>query len=256
MPSLENWDPHKTHVQGGLPAGNFVNGQFVLLCAGPPFFNQLSGLANPGAQQAGTTMVYPIGLAQNISLSQSKSVNRVFEIGSDRSYFITGRSVGQLSLSRIIYNGPGLLRALWAYYNTQSDTSLGGVQIRPLIANTMGSKPFKTGVPFGTETDLHSVKIPPGYDNMFTNLASDLFSQPTGLLLIIKDNNDNNYSTMYLEQCYVPSYSIAVESQGLIMQESVGIQYERLVPVKLAQLNLFDGIRPDVEGAYTGDQPA
>ena len=33
---LQNWAPYKTHVQGGLKEGNFLNGQFVLICAGPP----------------------------------------------------------------------------------------------------------------------------------------------------------------------------------------------------------------------------
>jgi len=252
MPSVEKWKPYHTHVQGGLKEGNFLNGQFILICAGPPFFNQLAFPADLNNAD-GNTLVYPIGLTQNIAMSQNKAISRIFEIGSDRAYFISGRSVGQLSLGRVVYHGPSLLRALWSYYDTSSDT--GGTPITPLIQNgKLGVKPYKTGVQTGLETELHSVKIPPGYDNMFLNLASDLFSQPMGLLLIFKDNSENTIATIYLDQCYVPQHSLAVDSQGLIIQESVAIQYEKMVPIKVAQLAVVDGLLSDDTSGYsTGD---
>ena len=252
MPSLENWDPYKTHVQGGLREGNFLNGQFILICAGPPFFSQLAFPAN--ADASGATLVYPIGLTQNIAMSQNKAISRIFEIGSDRCYFISGRSVGQLSLGRVVYHGPSLLRTLWAYYDTSNDTS-GAYKVRPLIqTGGLGVKPFQTGIASGQEQGLHSVRVPPGYDNMFLNLASDLFSQPMGLLLIFKDNAENNIATIYLDQCHVPQHSLAVDSQGLIIQESVAIQYEKMVPVKLAQLNLVDKVLADDTGGFSTEK--
>ena len=45
MPGLKDWNPYETHVQGGLREGNFLNGQFVLLCAGPPHLADLGGSA-------------------------------------------------------------------------------------------------------------------------------------------------------------------------------------------------------------------
>ena len=196
------------------------------------------------------TIVYPIGLTQNIALSQNKAISRIFEIGSDRSYFISGRSVGQLSLGRVVYHGPSLLRCMYAYY----DTTNGGpdeYRIRPLMETAgMGINPFATDGADGVSSGLHSVKIPPGYDNMFLNLASDLFSQPLGLLLIFKDNEENNIASVYLDQCYIPQHSLAVDAQGLLIQESVGIQYEKMVPIKLAQLNLVSGILADDTGGF------
>lgn len=250
---LQNWAPYKTHVQGGLKEGNFLNGQFVLICAGPPFFSDIS-FPEAGAGADGV-MVYPIGLTQNIALSQNKAISRIFEIGSDRSYFISGRSVGQLSLGRVVYHGPSLLRALYAYYDTRTDTDGGSYGVRPLIeTGGAGVFPFQTGGTDNTKAGLHSVKIPPGYDNMFMNLASDLFSQPLGLLLVFKDNEENTIASVYLDQCYVPQHSMAVDSQGLIMQESVGIQYEKMVPIKLPQLDLIDGMPQDLTGGYSSDK--
>tara|TARA_Y100000310_G_scaffold343665_1_gene452361 strand:- start:9630 stop:10388 length:759 start_codon:yes stop_codon:yes gene_type:complete len=246
MPGLEDWSPYKTHVQGGLREGNFLNGQFILLCAGPPFFSSLAA--------TGDMLVYPIGLTQNVALSQNKAISRIFEIGSDRSYFISGRSVGQLSLGRVVYHGPSLLRALYAYYNTSNDNSPGGYAIDSLTNSptSQGVTPFAVGGAGELSSSLHSVKVPPGYGNMFLNLASDLFSQPMGLFLVFKDNAKNTVASVYLDQCYVPQHSIAVDAQGLIVQESVGIQYERMQPVKSTQLKLLTNVLADGTGGFSG----
>lgn len=247
--ALSGWKPYHAHVQGGLTHGNFVNGQFILICAGPPFFSQLS-LGGAGATSLESSMVYPIGLTQNINLSQNQQVSRIFELGSNRSYFVTGRSVGQLGLGRVLYHGPSLLRTLYAYYATTDTTN----PVRPLITggsyDAMG--PYDTAAPVSTGTPkaarssgLHPVRVPPGYDNMFLNLASDIFSQPIGLMLVFMDNNENFLSSAYLEQAHIPNHNIAVEAQGLLVQEQCSIQYERLTPIRLTQLNLIDGVLPD-----------
>jgi hypothetical protein len=244
---ISNWSPYSSHVQGGLKEGNFLNGQFILICAGPPFFNQVSLGDDAGS------LVYPIGLTQNVALSQNKAISRIFEIGSDRSYFISGRSVGQLSLGRVMYHGPSLLRALYAYYDTSDDEAPGAFKMRSLLGegtSAGGVNPFTEGTGAKEHSGLHSVKVPPGYDNMFLNLASDLFSQPMGLMLLFKDNQENTVSSVYLDQCYIPQHSIAVDAQGLIIQESVGIQYEKMVPIKSNNVQLIDGILADAHGGF------
>jgi len=245
MPDLTGWSPYKSHVQGGLREGNFLNGQFILICAGPPHYTDLD-------PDPDNMLVFPIGLTQNIALSQNKAISRIFEIGSDRSYFITGRSVGQLSLGRVVYHGPSLLRAMYAYYSTDG-TDPGSYSIDSLTGTVppTTAMPRFTGGTGGYKDSLHAVRIPPGYGDMFLNLASDLFSQPMGLLLIFKDNEKNTVASVYLDQCYIPQHSIAVDAQGLIVQESVGIQYERMQPIKMTQLSLLNGVFADETGGFS-----
>jgi len=243
--ALETWSPQTHHVQGGLPPGNFLSAKFCLICAGPPMFSQLA------LDSDGAASVYPIGLAQNFSHSSNKSVNKLFEVGSGRSYWMFGHSVAQLSLGRVMYHGPSLLRCLWAYYDT---TGSSFEKIKPLTEIGGGCSPFAaSGSTAGTaarSAGLHDVRIPPGYDNLFINLASDLFSQPTGMLLIMKDNQENTVGSFYLEQCVVPNHSFAFDAQSLVVQESCSIMYERMLPLKISQLELVSGLLDDETGGY------
>jgi hypothetical protein len=83
------------------------------------------------------------------------------------------------------------------------------------------------------------VIIPPGYENIYINLASDLFAQPIGILMYIRDINLHTLGAMYFEACYLPNHSIGMDAQGVLIQESVSVQFERAVPVAVASLALI-----------------
>ena len=155
------------------------------------------------------------------------SAHTFYELGSVRSYFIPGRVMGQANLGRIMYHGPSLLRVLYAYYQdavapATIDTLLGGVS-----ASTMPNP--------------HNVKIQPGFENIYLNLASDLFTQPIGLLLMLKDSNEDTMAAVYLESCYIPSHSLSTDAMGTVIQEQVSIQFERAVPIATSVVGLITG---------------
>lgn len=224
--------PHQHYrefVQSGMVDGQFVSAAFTLLAAGPP------RLANVGGQQAGVAlsqgaadqMFFPLGIVQNFSLSHNRNFNRIFEIGSERSYFISGRTIGQVGLSRVLYHGPSLLRVLYAYYQDLLPPTI----VPPVFPNAAA----------GLVANQHNVIIPAGYENIYFNLASDLFSQPIGLLLYIRDSNEDTLGAMYLESCYVPAHTVGTDASGVIMQENVSMQFERGVPVAVRALALISG---------------
>ena len=179
--------------------------------------------AGGGADQ----MVMPIGVIQNVNLSHNRTFNRIFEVGSERSYFISGRTIGQLSIARILYHGPSLLRMLYAYYEDA---------IPPTIVSAVFPN---AGI--ATVANPHDVIIPPGFENLFMNLASDLFNQPIGILMYVRDSNLDTYGAVYMESCYVPNHTWATDAQGVIIQESAAIQFERAVPVAVSALSLIAG---------------
>lgn len=237
--SLATWDPYSNQLEGGIKPGQSITGQFVYLGAGPPFLQSF------GASNLGGTgdVVYPLGVTQNLALSSNRAITRIFEIGSNRSYFIHGRTISQLTLARVWVHGPSLLRILYAWY--EDNVGVVGVPAMEGISHTKDSSLFPYRATLGglqSFDRLHNVRIPPGYENAFLNLASDLFSQPMGILMLIRDNSEQNIGAFYLEQCFVPTHTWVTDSQGLIVQESVGLQFERIVPIRINAVSLVSGL--------------
>jgi hypothetical protein len=229
MATFSGWQPYGSYVQGGLVDGQFLNASFTLLAAGPPRLANIGGaFAGTGLSSgAGDEIVFPIGIVQNFNLSHNRQFNRIFEIGSERSFFISGRTVGQLGLSRVAYYGPSLLRVLYAYYQ---DLFPPTVVPSVIGANNIGAL---------TVANPHDVKIPAGYENLYLNLASDLFNQPMGLMAYFRDSNEDTFGAVYLESCYVPSHTIATDSQGTVIQENAAVQFERLMPIAVTAMPLI-----------------
>jgi hypothetical protein len=238
MASAANWKRNSYIQSGGagngVPGGSMTDGQFVAgnfigLFAGPPRLATVGGAVTAGVAVANPAraaqLVYPIGITQNFNLSQNMQLARIFELGSDRSYFIPGRVVGQIGLGRVLYHGPSLLRVLYAYYQDLVPSTI----VEALFPNVGAS----------TMPNPHDVVVPAGYENFYINLASDLFSQPFGLLAVMRDSNQDTYGAVYAEACYIPNHSFSVDSQGVVIQEQVGIQYELLVPIATRQLKLI-----------------
>lgn len=223
--------PYREFVQPGLVDGQFISGAFTMIAAGPPRLANIGGAAGAAGAlasgQAADQMFYPLGILQNFNLSHNRNISRIFELGSERSYFVSGRTVGQLGLSRILVHGASILRVLYAYYQ---DLLLPTV-IAPMFPN----------VAAGTVASQHNTIIPPGYENLYLNLASDMFSQPVGLLMYVRDSNEDTIGAIYFEACYVPNHTIATDSNGVIMQENVAIQFERAIPVAVKALALITG---------------
>ena len=230
MGTFTDWEPMNSYVQGGMTDGRFVVGSLTLIAAGPPRLSQLGGSVGAASQAitgASADIVYPIGVTQNINHSQNKTFMRVWELGSERSYFIGGRTVGQLALSRIFYHGPSILRTMYAYYEDP-----GSPLDIPWLFPNVGARNMP---------NEHEVIVPPGYENLFLNLASDLFNQPIGLLIYMRDSNLYTMGAIYLEACYLPNHSWSTDAQGTIVQETVAVQYERVIPVNVTAVNLVTG---------------
>ncbi len=227
---FSNWSPYTGYVQSGLVDGAYAQAAHTLIAAGPPRLANIGGAAAlggavSGSGQAANQVVYPMGLIQSFSLNHSRQFSRIFEIGSERSYFIAGRAVGNIGLGRVYYHGASLLRTLYAYYQDLLPPTLVPSMFPNAGANVMSNP--------------HDVKIPPGYDNLYLNLASDLFAQMVGMLMYIRDVNEQTLGAYYFEACNVPNHGFQFDGQSVVMQESASIQFERAVPVQVAALSLI-----------------
>lgn len=209
--SFSNWDFANQRVQSELTGGQFINAESTLIAAGPP------SLAGDPGTMAVEGEVYPVGLLETFGLQQSRQLQRIFEIGSSRSYFIPGRTIGSITLGRTFYHGPSLLRVLYASY------SMGGVGA------------FNSVSTINIEETVNSItRRKPGYGEFLIDLASPLFNNPTGMAVYFKDCNMNTYGAFYLENCYTQGHQLTVSSGSVLIMEGASLQYDLLVPIDVA----------------------
>lgn len=248
--SFAGWDWHTKHVEERLKQGEYVSAETILIAAGPPRFEQVSfkgaviggGGASIGNNQAapsaaGAGAVYPIGLIENFGLSQNKQLQRLFEIGSKRSYFVPGRNIASFSLGRVLFWGPSLMRVMYAYY-PKSKIILANGATGETTSNDDG---IAIG---GDDASYPNVVNAPGTvlgnnpdgskASFYINLASDLFNQPLGLMIYMKDIRDQIYSAFYLEDCYIQAHQLNLNASSVLVAEGVSGQCDTVVPVDIS----------------------
>ena len=139
------------------------------LFAGPARFSGLSG----------SGVLKPIGLSDGLSMQSNPQLARLFEIGSNRSFFTRGKTVHSMSLGKMLADQKNILAAL-------SDNAY-----RNLPQNAGG-----TGSP-GATAPNPDIKM---------NIDSEYFNVPFGLMIMFKsrgggDGNGKILSALYLEYC-------------------------------------------------------
>lgn len=223
--SIANWDFNNFHVQLDIAAGEFIDAFTVLIAAGPPKL-RLAGnnIQNEGLQNRAllNAVAYPIGVIENFAIAQNRQLQRLFEIGSKRSYFITGRNVGSLQIARTLFHGPNLLRSLYAYYPA-TKIGRGAVQ---LLASGAGR----------SNAVAPEIRSNPGFGDFLANLDSDLFDQPFGLFLIMRDNKNQPYSGIYLEDVFLQAHQFSINSSSTLVAEGVTAQFDQVIPVDVGAI--------------------
>jgi hypothetical protein len=218
---LRNWEFREFHVQEDVTGDKFINAASTLIAAGPPQFKDTTG---GGQIQVGDGLntlknfVFPIGIIEAMSLSQARQLQRLFEIGSKRSYFVPGRNVGQLSLTRTLFDGPSLMRMLMAYFPDELINQFDSTQ---LLAS-------------GAAVPAGDIINAPGFGDFWINLDSEVFDNPMGILIAHKASDGDNYGAFYLENVYLNSQQMSVSATSTLIAEGVTMQYDRMVPVRVA----------------------
>jgi hypothetical protein len=235
--SFNNWNFHNHHVQEELLGGEFISAETTLIAAGPPRLTDVGNGDSELTPDEGD-LVFPIGVLENVGISQSKQLQRIFEIGSSRSYFVPGRTVGSLSLGRVLYHGPSLLKVLYAHYKQSvgdvkfnhkgkgATMNVGGVQVPDPNATMLELAAL--------QSELHRVKFNPGYDDLWLNLASDLFNQPTGMAIYFRNQLDMTVGGVYLEECYIQGHQLSISSGSALLMEGVSLQFDQVRPIRMS----------------------
>lgn len=238
MSSFLNWNWQSERVQNEVTNGEFVSSESSLILAGPSRLDMLSD-DGTGSFLGSTNSLIPLGILSQINFNQAAQLQRIYEIGSKRAYFVPGRMFGSFNIARMLFYGPSLMRLLYALAPDRLVANLGTpLNIDP---DSQG-----TGVAQLPEYDKlfqdGELKSVPGFggtnneDNrdFYINLTSELFRVPFGLCIILKTAQDKPYGATYLEDCYIEGHQMGIGADSVVITESVSGQFDRMAPIQLA----------------------
>jgi len=253
--SYNNWNFNTQHVQQNLTGGDFVGSHTIIICASAPYLSVLStsgtgagnALASNSPQASGmftayneqvsndnaaTAFAIPLGVVSDIGLQQQRQINKIYEIGSKLSYTVSARTSISISLSRVLYHGPSLLRMLYAYYPHDKLGGNGSNVLRDLPGMPDTRIP-EVGNDSSFVARLPNIEELPGYDNIFLNAASDLFSQPLGLVMYIRDNTKKDVAAIFIEDCNLVAHQFGITQNSVVIAEGVQITADKIHPLKV-----------------------
>jgi len=214
--TVSDWEFRKFHLEldrGGRNTGTFMTGEATLIAAGPPRLADAIGSLE--------STVIPIAVTENVSVNQNKMLQQVFEIGSRRSYFVSGHVTGSIGFSRPMFNGPSLLRVLTGAQKDKVNLDQGA-----------GVAPGQTSS--GTrEQSLPNANEP----EFYINLHAEIFDRPLGLMFMMIDQRNREYAKMYVEDAMIQAHAFNIASQAMTIAENVSLMFDRIVPVAIAASN-------------------
>lgn len=172
--------------------------------AGPPRFASI-GVSG--------VKLLPIGLIQSFSYQSGVANQRLFEIGSNRSFFTRGKAAPSLTLSKLLADQKNIISALLT--NARND----------ILRDAVGNK--APGAQ-GADSDI------------MLNLDSEFTNVPFGMLLVLKtkggkssQNRGKTLAAVYAELCVMDGYGFSIDSASPAIQEGISIQFDRIVPVDI-----------------------
>jgi len=217
---IDGWDWENSHVSQSYTSNlgdmknvnvhDIVESGTVLIAAGP------SDMAAASEYSDGVRIV-PIGLVESATISMNKPLSRIFEIGSKLSYIIPGRTVGEIALARVFFDGPSLLKVL--YMGEVDNDMYNGATQEKLTGFASNKKREQTRTQ------------PIGSGHVAMNLASSFFEQPVGLVFYFRDQENDDVGQIYFEGCRVSTYNMGISANMNVLTETVRMEFTQCVPV-------------------------
>ncbi|RLG45549.1 MAG: hypothetical protein DRN81_01135 [Thermoproteota archaeon] len=208
--------PHGIDTKESIAINDIVESGTVLIAAGPSDLDKAS-------EDPDGFRVVPIGLIETAQISMNKPLSRIFEIGSKLSYIIPGRTVGGISLSRVFFDGPSLLKAVYMG-EVKADFATQDKKFAKFASN-----PYFVD---GAESYQKFANI--GSGNLAMNLASSFFEQPVGLAFYFKDQQDDTVGQTYFEGCRISTLNLGISANMNVLTESINMEFVRCRPILTA----------------------
>jgi hypothetical protein len=216
-----NWNWREQYVQideNLATSGLFVASESTLIAFGP-------AKASPAFD------VVKVGLAPNISISQQIPQQRLPEIGSQRVHMLNGVPQGGGSMSRMVYNGPSLMR--YAYGNLYDDNGdPTPLALAGMATSTGPAQDFMVNA--WKKLMQNSDKVMQGHvdTNLWLSCWDMRLRMPIGICLYFQDTAGNAVGGVYAEGTKIGGHNFSQSAGQMIMMEGIQFGFDRLVPIR------------------------
>lgn len=218
--TLSAWRFRQFHLArdvGGKNQGQFMTSEATLIAAGPARLSDMGGsLEN----------ITPIAICDNVAVNQNKMLQQIFEIGSRRSYFVSGRTTMSAAISRPMFNGPSLLRLLTASTGDHED-----------LDNAAGYSSVNGGDP-AIENATFTQDSIQNDSTLYIDLQAEIFDRPLGLMFYMISQRNKPYGAMYIEDANVQAHAFNLAAQAMTVVENVSLMADKIVPVALTNVSV------------------
>ena len=220
MQSFDPSDSTDPNAQQSIGVNDIIESGTVLIAAGP------ADLSNAVSNNPGEGFrVVPIGLIETAQISLNKPLSRIFEIGSKLSYIIPGRTVGGISLSRVFFDGPSIMKAMY-FGEVKADYADDKNKWAEMASNPKYDPSSKA--------EIYQRFSNIGSGNMAINLASSFFDNPMGLAFFFKDKQSDMVSQTYFEGCSISTYNLGISAGMNVLTEAINIEFVKVRPILTA----------------------
>ena len=198
--------------------GLFIAAESTLIAFGP-------------AKATAAFDVVRIGLTPNIAISQQIPQQRLPEIGSMRVHILNGTPVGGGSMSRLVYNGPSLMRSCYGnIYDDNGDlTSIG---ITGMMTDSGTAQTYVAHAWSNITANPDKVMKADSSTNLWMSCWDIRLRSPFGICIYMQDIANHAVGGIYAEGVKINSHNFNQAAGQLIMVEGISFAFDRLVPVK------------------------
>ena len=216
-----DWNWRESFVQldeNMATPGLFIASESTLIAFGP-------------AKATAAFDVVKVGLTPNISISQQIPQQRLPEIGSTRVHILNGVPIGGGAMSRLVYNGPSLMR--YAYGNLYDDEgNPTALALQGMATGSGNAQDYTTNL--FKQIMLKPDKIMQGNKDtqLWLSAWDTRLKMPFGLCMYFQDIAGNAVGGFYAEGVKINSHNLSQSAGQLIMVEGISFAFDRLIPVK------------------------
>ena len=172
-------------------------------------------VAGPARLASTNPRFYVVGFLNSLNFGENRMVQPMKAIGSKRHIFSSTNAPVQGSISRLMFHGPNLARALYAVMNSTGLSEL-------MDSNT---EKFSVG---SSSNPLDSI--------FFTNLEEDLYCFPIGLGIIYRtpahdtQGRVESVGAEYIESFVLANRQVSIQAGQSMVMENVSFMADRVMP--------------------------